>query len=346
MPLTNVEISELFARAADRTEGIHSRKAYQRASREAMAWPEEAVDVAAAGRPLTELTGIGPKLSQILTEWFDSPPDVPEPPPERRGFMSMAHALRVLRDHPEWDGVLRADLQMHTTYSDGTLSVREMADAAHAYGGYTHVAITDHSGGQRIPSGMGPDQIRLQAEEVRRANDVLGGTIRILHGIEMNLTPSGEGDTPSEVLAGLDIVLGSFHSKLRETEDQTSRYLGALLNPDIQILAHPQGRMFGRRAGLNADWEKVLDAAAVTGKAVEFDCNPNRQDLRLELLEVAREAGVWISIGTDAHAPYELTFIPYGMASLALAGIPPTRVLNTLGVDELLEWVRTVRETA
>ncbi|HVL82650.1 MAG TPA: hypothetical protein VM840_13760 [Actinomycetota bacterium] len=345
MPLTNVQVSELFALKAMEAEG-HSRKAYERASREAMAWREEASDLAAQDRDLTELAGIGPKLSAVLRDWFDSPPEVPEPPPERTGFMSMAEALRTVRANPQWRGVLRADLQMHTTYSDGVLGVVEMAEAAHDYGGYTHLAITDHSAGQRIPSGMDVEAIAAQRVEIDEANQAAGGRYRILQGIEMNLTPTGEGDTPSEVLARLDIVLGSFHSKLREKEDQTARYLAAVLNPDIQVLAHPQGRMYGRRRGLNADWEKVLGAVALLDKAVEFDCNPNRQDLRPEILRIAADAGVRVSLGTDAHSPYELTFITYGIAALCVAGIGPERVINTMPVEELLAWVASVREGA
>lgn len=339
MSLNNRQIAELFAGKSAQAEG-HRKKAYERAGREAMAWPVEAADMASSGGDLTTLVGIGPSLARTLNEWLQDAPEIPEPPASRQGFMTMAEALATIESDPSWTAKLRADLQMHTNYSDGTSSVAQMAEAA-AERGYEYIAITDHSAGQRIPPGMNSDQIAQQAREIEAVN--ASGGIRVLRGIEMNLTPTGEGDTDPEVLDNLDIVLGSFHSKLRITEDQTARYLAGLLNPNIQVLAHPKGRRWDVRVGLHADWPTVFEAAATLDKAVEIDANPNRQDLPVDLLTLAVEAGVRISMGTDAHDPDEFRFMPYALASALKAGVQRDRILNLMPVEDLLEWVASVR---
>jgi DNA polymerase (family X) len=141
----------------------------------------------------------------------------------------------------------------------------------------------------------------------------------------------------------LDLVLGAFHSKLRVTEDQTDRYMAALRNPTLNVLAHPRGRRFGVRLGLQADWERVFEAAVEEGEEVEIDGFPDRQDLNVELLEVPRDAGVRISIGTDAHRTVELRFMEYGLAAAIRAGIRRDRILNYMPRDELLGWARQSR---
>jgi DNA polymerase (family X) len=140
-------------------------------------------------------------------------------------------------------------------------------------------------------------------------------------------------------LAPLDLVLGSFHSALRRAEDQTQRYLAALRNPFVDVIGHPRGRKYNLRLGLQADWGRVADAAAAAGVALETNAYPNRQDLSVELLECVRDAGGWVSIGTDAHDPSEMRFVDIGVAATLEAGIPRDRVLNVLSRDELLEWV-------
>jgi len=147
-------------------------------------------------------------------------------------------------------------------------------------------------------------------------------------------------------LARLDVVLGSFHSSLRTTDDQTERYLAALRNPTIQILGHPRGRIYNFRIGLRADWARVFAEAARLDKAVEIDCYPDRQDLNLTLLRIARREGVRISLGTDAHHPPQLDFIELGLAAALQAKIPPERMINFLSLAELLTWVKHVRRAS
>src|SRR5882757_1829392 len=137
--------------------------------------------------------------------------------------------------------------------------------------------------------------------------------------------------------------LACFHSALRRKEDQTERYLAALRNPTIQIRGHPRGRIYNFRKGLTADWSKVFDLAAELDKAVEIDCYPDRQDLNIELLKLARVAGCRISLGTDSHSPSQLGFIDLGVAAALSAGIEPDRILNFMPLNQLRNWVDNVR---
>src|SRR5437762_10308169 len=160
----------------------------------------------------------------------------------------------------------------------------------------------------------------------------------------MNLNPLGEGDMKPAALRSLDIVLGSFHSALRRKEDQTDRYLAALHNPNIQLLGHPRGRIYNYRLGLKADWERVFAEAARLDKAVEIDAYPDRQDIDTNLLKIARRCGSRISLGTDAHHPWQLEFIDLALAAVLLAKISPERVINFMSLSQLRTWVARLRE--
>jgi histidinol phosphatase-like PHP family hydrolase len=334
--LRNRDVAELLARAADREEG-HRQRALRRAARAALLWPEEATALVSAGRPLTDLRSVGPWIARTIHGWLDEPPPVPEPPALREGFMSLAEARAVLAAHPDWPRALRGDLQMHTTWSDGRAPLEEMAEAA-AGRGREYVAVTDHSQGLKIARGMDERTLLRQMKAIDQHNSADG--ITLLRSLEMNISPEGEGDMDPDVLGRLDLVLGAFHSRLRETTDQTQRYLAAVRNPTIHVLAHPRGRRFGARRGLEADWPTVFAAAAEAGTAVEIDCFPDRQDLPIELVPVAVEAGAWFSIGTDAHSPTELDFIEFGLAAAVLGGVPRERILNFLPADQVVAWAR------
>ncbi len=341
--LTNAEISELLARAvADAIPGTNRERALGRASREAFFWPVEAASLLEEGRPLTELPSVGPWLAGIITGWLaDEDLEPPAPPELRRGFLTMSEVRETIERHPDWVRDLRADLQMHTTWSDGKAPVREVVAEAEALWGYEFLAITDHSKGLKIARGMDEEQLAEQGREIARVNEELGtrsSRLRVLRSIEMNLSPDGIQDMEPGALARLDLVLAAFHSKLRLTEDQTDRYLKALRNPTFHVLAHPRGRVFNRRLGLSADWPRVFRAAVEEGKALEIDAHPSRQDLSPELLEVARDAGAQISIGTDAHSLRELSYVEFGVAMAIRAGIPRDRILNFQPLEAVLRW--------
>ncbi|MEO8899388.1 MAG: PHP domain-containing protein [Candidatus Dormibacter sp.] len=320
----------------------------RRASRAALGWDARAADVVAAGQPLTTLSRVGPWLADVIASLVSDQAVAPVPPPLRAGFVARADALACVRAAPEWQGVVRSDLQMHTLSSDGHATLEAMARRCVELG-YSHIAVTDHSQGLRIANGLSDARRAEQAVEVHTLNALLaqeGLDFSVLHGIEMDVAPDGTGDTDPASLAELDIVLGAFHSKLRLVDDQTDRYLRALANPTVDVLAHPRGRMYNRRLGLPARWGVVFEAAAEFGVAVEVDAYPDRQDLDVELLRRATAAGAWIAVDTDAHHPVDLDAMPLGVAALISAGVPRDRVLNAMTADELREWIAQRRSRA
>ena len=340
--LSNGDLGELLQRAAAE-EITHRRLALERAARAARFWPQEAREVAEQGRSLTELASIGPWVAARIQGWFDEPPPVPETPPNRAGYLTLAEVRRVLAEDPAWEATPHADLQVHSTDSDGSLPLEEMAEAARA-AGRTFIAATDHSRSLTIAHGQDEARLSAQGERIAAMNDgyaATGGVFRVLRSIEMDVFDDGTGDMEKDALAALDLVLGAFHTKLRVKEDATERYAATFANPSIHVLAHPQARMYGRRVGLNADWPRVFEAAARSGKAVELDATPYRQDLSVGLARVANAAGVrWFSMGTDAHSAGELGNLPFAMATASLAGIPRDRILNYLPVNEVVAWAR------
>ncbi|MFN2595231.1 MAG: hypothetical protein ABR579_10130 [Actinomycetota bacterium] len=344
MTLENAQISELLARAGEEREGQRQR-AYRRAARHAMMWPEQAADVLDQGRPLTDLSALGPRLSGLVRSWLNDPPEIPELPDTRRGFMSFAHALGVTAARPEYKRSLRGDLQMHTVASDGSLTASEMSAAGIALG-YEYIAITDHSVGLKIAGGMSIEEMKEQYAALTALNErfvAAGDDFRVLRSVEMNLDQTGTGDLSHDEVKDLDIVVGSFHSKLRRSEDQTARAIGAVSNPDVQILGHPRGRMFSSRLGVIADWPRVFEAAVTHHTALEINTHPNRQDLDVEMLQAASDSGCMFSIGTDAHVDWEMHFVDIGVAAAIEAEIPRARILNFMTASELTEWVEESR---
>jgi histidinol phosphatase-like PHP family hydrolase len=342
--LSNADLAELLAQQSLQESGVLVR-AYRRAARSAFLWPEHAVDLLAQKRPLTELHGVGPYMAKQIQRWIDNPPPRLSVPPDRRDFFALADARKLLQAHPAWAKQLRGDLQMHTRYSDGSGTIREMADAA-AERNYEYIAITDHSKGLKIAAGIDEVKLAKQTREIAKTNMSIlraKGKVTVLSSIEMNLNPRGEGDMDRKALARLDLVLGSFHSALRKKEDQTARYLAAIRNRDLQILGHPRGRIYNYRLGLRADWPRVFAAAAKIDKALEIDCYPDRQDLNLALLKIAKKEGCRISLGTDAHHPWQLEFIELGLAAALKAKIPAERIVNFMSILQLKGWVKKLR---
>jgi histidinol phosphatase-like PHP family hydrolase len=347
-PLTNAQLADLLAQEAKGQSGTLAR-AYRRAARSAFLWPETVAGILDRGGSLLELHGVGPFIGRRLTEWLaNRPASLPRVPPERRDFLTMADARALLAKKPEWTSRVQGDLQMHSVWSDGSGTISDMAEAAQERG-YSYIAITDHSKGLKIAGGINEAQLKQQMSEIdalNAANSSRGGHVTVLRSLEMNLNPRGEGDMEAAVLRRLDLVLGSFHSALRIKEDQTARYVAALRNRSIQVLAHPRGRIYNYRLGLTADWQRVFAEAAKLDKALEIDCYPDRQDLNLALLKIARKEGVRISLGTDAHRPWQLEFITLGVAAALLAKIPGERIVNFMPLPELKNWIAKTRARA
>jgi DNA polymerase (family 10) len=302
----------------------------------------EAAELANAARPLTELRWVGPWVSRFIAEWLEHPPQLEPPPAIRRHFLARTEVDRLLAADGSHAPV-RGDLQLHTSGSDGTASVRDMALAARARG-LEYIAVTDHSKGLAIANGMDEMRLERQGMEIAALNEELAATgFRVLCAVEMNLSPAGEGDVDPEFLRRLDIVLGAFHSRLRVTDDQTERYLAALGSGSFHVLAHPRGRIYDFRMGLTADWPRVFDCARRQNCAIEIDGYPDRQDLDVELLQVARDQGTMISIGSDAHATDQVAFLDFGIAAARRTGVPDTHILNCMTAEQLTAWTAARR---
>jgi histidinol phosphatase-like PHP family hydrolase len=342
IPPDNSLFAEWLCREAEQAS-YPLQRAFRAAGRAAFLWPEEVSAMVAQGRSLTALRGVGPFIEKQLRQWLDHPPPPDGRSELRQNFFTWTKAQRILANERGLKTGLRGDLQMHTEWSDGSGTVRAMAEAAMERG-YEYIAITDHARRLKIAGGMTEAELEEQGREIARLNEELEGkNFRVLRSIELNLDPAGEGDLEPRALRKLDLVLGAFHSALRRTEDQTERYLAALNNPHVHILGHPRGRIYNYRIGLRADWARVCDVAAQLDKALEIDCYPDRQDLSLDLLTLARKAGARISLGTDSHHPWQLSFVDFGLAAAVVAKIPRERILNFMSRDRLLEWARALR---
>jgi DNA polymerase (family 10) len=234
---------------------------------------------------------------------------------------------------------IRGDLQMHTPESDGKNSVEEMAAAAKKLG-YEYIAITDHSKAVTVANGMDEKRTRQHAKRIREADRKMEG-FRIMAGIEVDILKDGRLDLDDEVLAELDVVVGSVHSYMNlEPAAMTERLLRALENPHLKILGHPTGRLLLRREAYRYDLEAVLKACKRHGVAVECNAFPDRLDLRDVDLRAAKEHGVKVVISTDAHATTHLALMKYGVRTARRGWLERSDVLNTLPVKKLLMALR------
>jgi DNA polymerase (family 10) len=235
---------------------------------------------------------------------------------------------------------LRGDVHMHTTASDGHNSIREMAEAAHARG-LSYIAITDHSKSLVIANGLDEARALEHISNIRAVDREMGGRIRIFAGIEVDILADGTLDLENEVLAQMDVVIASIHSRFDQSrEEMTARVLRAIENPCVRILGHPTGRQILRREPFSVDLGKVFSRAAELGVAMEHNASPNRLDLCDRDLRLARELGCKIVINTDAHDTRELGFVSYGIRQLRRAWLTAADVLNTRGPDEFFAALR------
>lgn len=234
---------------------------------------------------------------------------------------------------------IRGDLQMHTTASDGRNSIEEMGEAARDLG-YEYIALTDHSQAVTVANGMDEKRTLEQIKKIRAAQQRVPG-VRLLAGIEVDIKKDGTLDLEDDVLAELDVVVASVHSYMNmERAEMTDRILAAIENPYTQIIAHPTGRLVLRRDPFEYDIEKVLDAAAKHGVAMECNAAPERLDLRDVHLRMAKQRGVKLVISTDAHTTHNLQMIKYGVTTARRGWIEKKEVINTLPLDQFLAALR------
>ncbi len=235
---------------------------------------------------------------------------------------------------------MRSELHSHSTWSDGKLSIRQMAYAALKRGRRV-LAITDHSASLGIVGGMTPEDVKKQREEIDAVQTELGNSIRLLQGAEVEIMADGSLDYPDEVLAELDIVFASMHTGLRQGREKvTMRTLSAIRNPHVDVIAHPTGRMIPDREGADLDMDAVLDAAAEHGTVLEINAHPSRLDLDDVYARRAIEMGICLSINTDAHNDSDMDLLHFGVATARRGWVTAGDVINTWSEERLLGWLQ------
>lgn len=236
---------------------------------------------------------------------------------------------------------IKADLHMHSTYSDGKLSMLDMANAA-IKRGLKVIVFTDHSVSLGVANGLSIERHREQAAEIRKIQKQLGDEILILHGSEVEIKADGSLDYPDEFLASLDLVVASLHSSLRQPREKiTERLLKVVKNPRVDIIGHPTGREFPDREAADLDMEVILQAAAKSGVAMEINAHPSRLDLDDAYARRAKELGVPISINTDSHSDDGFDVLHYGVAVARRAWLEKKDVINAWKGDKLVKWLKS-----
>jgi DNA polymerase (family 10) len=240
---------------------------------------------------------------------------------------------------------IKGDLQMHTTASDGKNSIEEMAEAARELG-HHYIAITDHSKAVTVANGLDEKRMAAHIKKIHATNDQDLG-IRILAGAEVDILKDGSLDYSDDLLAQLDVVVCSIHSYFNlDRPAMTERMLAAIENPYTQIIAHPTGRLLLRRDPFDYDMDKVLEACAKHGVAMECNSYPDRLDLKDVYLRMCKERGVKVAISTDAHNTANLSFIRYGVTMARRGWLEKKNVMNTLPTAEFLAALRPKPGTA
>ncbi|HEX2906277.1 MAG TPA: DNA polymerase/3'-5' exonuclease PolX [Phototrophicaceae bacterium] len=262
-------------------------------------------------------------------------------PPELRedaGEIDMARQNRLPQLITLAD--IHADMHMHTTWSDGKLSVRDMAEAAKARG-RQFIVITDHSQYSAIANGLSVERVLQQQAEIRQVDAEMGPGFRVFHGIELDIRADGELDYPDEVLAQLDFVIASLHYSLRQDRAQiTARLLNAIRNPHVDLIAHPRGQYIPDREPADLDMDAVFAAARQSGIALEINANPRRLDLESGLARRAVELGIPLAINTDAHSADQMDLLYFGVLTARRGWVQADSVLNTWPVERFLNWVQ------
>lgn len=258
------------------------------------------------------------------------PPEVRENTGEIEAFHDKVSLLE--------QGDIRGDLHMHTTWSDGAQSIEEMVNQAREKE-YEYITITDHSKFLQVADGLNETRLRKQRDEIKRLNEKYND-IQIFAGVEMDILPDGSLDFDKEFLQEMDFVIGAIHSSFNQSQEKImARLYAALNNPYVTLIAHPTGRLIGRRKGYNVDVEKLITRAKETDTALEINANPNRLDLSSDWVRIAQDAGVKIAINTDAHNYDMLDHMKYGVGVARKGWIKQDTVINTWSKVKLMEYM-------
>lgn len=352
---TNATIGALLRDLAAVQTSKDSEYGYRRASSAVLNLEEPIEAFVQADGTLRKIPGIGPKSERVVREVLHAgtsalveqavagsgrADDVATERALRGNFMSRAHVVDTLRGAAP--GALsrqdyRGDLQMHSTWSDGTQTLADIAEAGVARE-YQFCGVTDHSYGLKIARGVSMEDLTKQHAEIDALNRQHRGRFRLIKGIEANIRPDGSIDMTAEEMAHLEYVLAAPHSGLRSTTDQTARMVEAVSTRAVRILGHPRGRQYGERPGVSANWREVFDAAAAADVAIEIDGDPWRQDVDFDLARLALDAGCLFALDSDAHSPPELRNAETAIAHARVARIPAERVINCWDTERLLAW--------
>jgi putative hydrolase len=311
----------------------HRVKAFRRAADVLSEMSADEIERRTSQGTLTDLPGVGPVTSGVITQAVRG---------ERPDYLV---ELEKTSQAPDPEGgralldALRGDLHTHSTWSDGGSPIDVMAKAAAALG-HEYSALTDHSPRLTVASGLSAERLREQLEVVAQLNTELA-PFRLLTGIEVDILDDGSLDQEPELLAQLDVVVASVHSKLRmDRSAMTRRMVVAVANPLVDVLGHCTGRMVMGRGRPESEFDAALvfEACRKFGVAVEINSRPERLDPPRRLLRQAVDAGCLFSIDTDAHAPGQLEWQANGCRRAAECGVPQERVVNTWELDDLLSW--------
>ncbi len=264
------------------------------------------------------------------------------PPELREGQGEVAAASRSELPPLLEMGDLRGFLHCHTNYSDGSTTVEELALACRA-AGYQYVGITDHSQAAAYAGGLKADDLLRQADEIDEVNSRVDG-IRVLKGVEADILADGRVDFEEKVLARLDFVIASIHSRFNmNASEMTGRLLAAMDNPYLTIIGHPTGRLLLSRDPYGIDLDAIIEKAAASGVALEINADPHRLDLDWRVLRRVRAGGAMISIGADAHSIPGLGYVDYGVGMARKGWLGPDDILNARPVDQFVAFARRRR---
>jgi histidinol phosphatase-like PHP family hydrolase len=355
-PDSNAKVGALLRDLADVQTSPQSKWGYKRAAAAILDLEEPLEALLQPDGSLRKIPHVGPSSLRVVQEFLQTgrseiveravgdsakAGDVARRREWRNNFLSNAQVAEVLRFQRHRGLGLRdykGDLQMHSDYSDGRVTLAELADGCIARG-YSYCAVTDHSYGLPIARGVSMSNLKRQHAQINALNRRYQGRFRILKGIEANILGDGVLDMTARELRTLEVVLAAPHSRLRTGDDQTARMLTAVRTPGVHILAHPRGRKFGARPGITARWDRVFAAAAKSGVAIEIDGDPSRQDVDFELAQRAVAAGCLFALDSDAHRVEELRYAEIAVAHARLAGIPKARIINCWDIERLLGWL-------
>jgi putative hydrolase len=325
-------IAYLLERAREPTYRV---RAFRGAAAALEGMSDEEIQARAKANTLRELPGVGPKTEQVIRETLAG-----EQPSYLTKLLNEAPAQgEGLERGDSIRAALKGDCHTHSDWSDGGSPIDVMARTARDLG-HEYMVLTDHSPRLTVAKGLTPERLRRQLQVVDEVNAELA-PFRLLKGIEVDINEDGTLDQEPELLDQLDVVVASVHSKLRmEEKEMTARMLKAVRNPRVNILGHCTGRLVvGRgRPESQFDADAVFAACAENGVAVEVNSRPERLDPPKRLLRRAYELGCVFTVDTDAHAPGQLDWLPYGCARAAACGVGPERIVNTRPAQALLEW--------